>query len=190
METNKSSNIQSESAKPEYSESMNSKTLTGEAVSLADMLGCREHRAELQKQLLNKYHSNLISFCMNIPGPIKTNDSIRKAFDSGVTAIINALCENNFDILDSIQIHAKTGDELFLCVKNIHVDTIKDLMTDIEETHTLGRLFDIDVLDSDGNKLSRKTYRKCFICGCQAQECASRRKHSVAELQSYIANKL
>ena len=35
-------------------------------------------------------------------------------------------------------------------------------------------------------KLSRGTYRKCIICGCQAQECARSRKHSVEELQAKI----
>ena len=68
--------------------------------------------------------------------------------------------------------------------------SITALMTSIEETHPLGRLFDIDVLDTTGTKLSRKIYRKCFLCGCQAQECASSRKHSVSELQAYIAKEI
>ena len=44
----------------------------------------------------------------------------------------------------------------------------------------------MDVIGTDGEKLSRGVYRKCLICGCQAQECARSRKHSVEELQDKI----
>lgn len=67
---------------------------------------------------------------------------------------------------------------------------IKDLTTDIEETHPVGRLFDLDVIDINGQKLSRPSFRKCIICGCQAQECARTRKHSVNEMQSKIEEML
>ena len=65
-------------------------------------------------------------------------------------------------------------------------DTSEDIATEIEESHPRGRLFDMDVIGTDGMKLSRGTYRKCIICGCQAQECARSRKHSVEELQAKI----
>lgn len=52
----------------------------------------------------------------------------------------------------------------------------------IEETHPLDRLYDMDVIDPDGNTLSRSRYRKCLLCNCQAQECARSRKHSVDEM--------
>lgn len=59
-----------------------------------------------------------------------------------------------------------------------------------EETHPVGRLFDLDVIDINGQKLSRPSFRKCIICGCQAQECARTRKHSVNEMQSKIEEML
>ena len=55
-------------------------------------------------------------------------------------------------------------------------------MCDIEDTHPLGRIFDIDVIDTDGTKLSRDSFRKCILCDCQAQECARSRRHSVDEM--------
>lgn len=63
-------------------------------------------------------------------------------------------------------------------------------MQNIEETHPLGRLFDIDVLDSEGHKLSRPQYRPCLICGNQAQLCARTRRHTVAEMQAKIEEML
>ena len=63
-------------------------------------------------------------------------------------------------------------------------------MQHIEEAHPLGRLFDIDVLDSEGHKLSRPQYRPCLICGNQAQLCARTRRHTVAEMQAKIEEML
>ena len=92
--------------------------------------------------------------------------------------------------VESVEYDEKTGNELILAVDCKDSKRIKDAMTSIEETHPIGRLFDIDVLDPDGNKMSRNTFRKCFICNCQAQECASRRRHSVPEMQEYIDSKI
>lgn len=54
--------------------------LHGETVMLTDMLDCRERRARKQDEYRKKYHTTIISFCMNIPGPIKTNEDITKVF--------------------------------------------------------------------------------------------------------------
>lgn len=88
-----------------------------------------------------------------------------------------------------MEIHEKTGDELLLAV-DYPAKKIKDLTTDIEETHPVGRLFDLDVIDINGQKLSRPSFRKCIICRCQAQECARTRKHSVNEMQAKIEEML
>ena len=82
-----------------------------------------------------------------------------------------------------------SGDELIMAL-DAPAEDIKTLATEIEESHPLGRLFDMDVIGTDGMKLSRGTYRKCIICGCQAQECARSRKHSVEELQAKIEDLL
>jgi holo-ACP synthase len=44
----------------------------------------------------------------------------------------------------------------------------------------------MDVINTDGTKLSRPVYRKCLICGKQAQECARSRTHTVKELQDAV----
>ena len=47
--------------------------MEGHEVVLTDMLACRERRVNTQNAYIQKYHCPVISFCMNIPGPIKTN---------------------------------------------------------------------------------------------------------------------
>ena len=164
--------------------------MEGQEVVLTDMLACRERRVNTQNAYIQKYQCPVISFCMNIPGPIKTNADITRVFHSGVHEIQQYLGNTHIAVLDSVEYNEKTGNELILAVDCKDSKRIKDAMTSIEETHPIGRLFDIDVLDPDGNKMSRNTFRKCFICNCQAQECASRRRHSVPEMQEYLDSKI
>ena len=42
-----------------------------EEVSLQEMLAARERRSALQTRLLQQYKKSLISFTLNIPGPVK-----------------------------------------------------------------------------------------------------------------------
>ena len=122
---------------------------------------------------------------MNIPGPIKTTPLIRKGFEAGKDALLHALSAANMEVLESRVFHDITGDEMLLCV-DAPAEKIKDLTQQIEESHPYGRLFDMDVIGTDGMKLSRPSYRKCLICDCQAQECARARRHSISEMQDKI----
>lgn len=157
--------------------------MNGETVTLNEMLYCREHRTQIQELYLRKYQCPVISFCMNIPGPVKTNALIRNAFSLGKEEILHALKKEEISVLDSLYIHEKTGDELILSA-NGDASRIKTLVSAIEDSHPLGRLFDIDVIAPDGKKLSRSTFRRCLICGRQAQDCARTRRHTVSELQA------
>jgi holo-ACP synthase len=150
-------------------------------ISVKDMMNCREKRVEKQKEMIELSHTPIISFCLNIPGPVKTNEQIKKAFNVGKKEILTTLKSKNIPVAKCLETHEKTGDELLVSV-NADAFLLKKEMSRIEDTHPLGRLFDIDVIDADGNKLSRLHYRTCLICGLQAQSCARSRRHSAEEL--------
>ena len=160
--------------------------MDGNEITLSQMLIRREKRANEQKLFREKYNSPLVSFSMNIPGPVKTNKLIRRAFDIGEILLLESLAKIHAEILDFLETHEDTGDELLLAVKSDSPEALKDLAVKIEESSQIARLFDIDIIDSQGNKLSRKTFRKCLICDKQAQECARSRTHSVTEMQNAI----
>lgn len=164
--------------------------MTGREVNLSQMLEQRELRAHIQQEFLLKHNSPLVSFTMNIPGPIKTNDLIRRAFDIGEILLLEGLRHIDAVILDSHEVHEDTGDELLLAIGNAEPESLKDMAMLIENSSEIGRLFDIDVIDSNGEKLSRKTFRKCLICDKQAQECARSRTHSVKEMQDVVESLL
>ena len=164
--------------------------MTGKEINLQQMLARREARAREQELLRVKYHGTLISFTMNIPGPIKTNELIRKAFNTGKNLLLGRLHDIHAYINHSSEVHEDTGDELLLSVKNIPAETLKDLAVSIETSSAIGRLYDIDIIDAEGKKLSRKDFRQCLICNRQAQECARSRTHTVKEMQEAVINLL
>ena len=159
--------------------------MQGTEVGIDEILDCREKRVAIQNDMIKKYNKPIISFTMNIPGPIKTNNEIKKAFNIGKTLILEKLKENNIEILEIQELNENTGNELFISINSL-AEKIKNITVTIEENSELGRLFDIDVIDVNFEKLSRKSFRKCLICEEQAQECGRSRKHSVEELQSKV----
>ena len=147
--------------------------------TLMQILESREKRVELQKRLIKTHKTPLICFTMNIAGPIKTSPLIERAFKEGV----NLLKEK----FKCVTVHYEanvsvTGCQAMFCV-SLSPKEAKDICMNIEESHPLGRLFDMDVLDTDGIKLSRDNLRGCLVCGASGRECAARRLHSVKELQ-------
>ena len=159
--------------------------LNGPYVELPAMLACREERANRQARLLEQYHCTIISFSLNIPGPVKTTPELRRLFGDGMQGILRVLSEEQLPLLERMERHEDTGDECLLAVRG-EAGLIKKKMTALEEQHPLGRLFDIDVINQAGEKLSREHPRRCLICGEQAQFCARSRRHSVEELADRI----
>ena len=83
-------------------------------VGIDEILNCREKRVVIQNEMIRKYRKPIISFTMNIPGPIKTNNEIKKAFDIGKNLILEKLKENNITILEIQELNENTGNELFI----------------------------------------------------------------------------
>ncbi len=153
-------------------------------VCLQDILDAREKRVQTQHRLLAQYQKPLLCFTMNIPGPEKLNRDVKIGFFIGNRLLANAL--KGCKVLHR-QIHtAPTGCEAFYVV-DMPARELKLRAMEVEDTESIGRLFDMDVLDADGKKLDRDTLgfprRKCLICQKDAVICAGRRTHSVDQLQ-------
>ena len=162
-----------------------------EEVSLQEMLAARERRSYLQTRLLQQYKKSLISFTLNIPGPVKVLDGVPKAFATGCQRIETLLKERLILVQHMETIKEKTGYEAFYSV-DANPDFIKALMVTLEDQDRLGRLFDIDVIRPDGTKVSREDLgeapRTCLLCGEPAHACSRSRRHSVPELTAEITN--
>lgn len=153
-------------------------------VSLQEILDAREQRVKTQKALLAQYKKPLICFTMNIAGPEKYNRDIAIGFAVGNWMLRQALPAQC--ILHKQSSRKNSGCESYYVV-DMAPRALKQLAIELEDSDPIGRLFDIDVLDTDGTKLSREALgqarRKCLLCNNDAVLCARSRTHSVDQLQ-------
>lgn len=154
-------------------------------VVLEQMLAAREARAMRQFTLNAQYKLPIISFSMNIPGPIKDSPLIRRGFLAGCAMLDHRLPKQAVKFREVLP--QVTGWEATY-VLDMDAVEIKKITTAIEDELPLGRLFDMDVLGTDLIKLGRELVggnsRNCMVCGAPGRGCASRRTHSVPELQT------
>ena len=152
-------------------------------VELIQMLAARDRRVERQRVLLAQYRLPLISFTMNIAGPVKNSPSIRRGFRLGRGLLLGQLRRLKTAPVYSEETDADTGCE-GLYVVDMPPEALKGLCCELEEGSALGRLFDLDVLTPEGQKLDRPHGRTCLLCGRPAKDCARSRTHTVPELQA------
>ena len=57
------------------------------AVALGEMLDARERRAAAQREMIERHGLPLVSFTLNVPGPVKDSALLRHAFDEGLRQI-------------------------------------------------------------------------------------------------------
>ena len=151
---------------------------------LTEVLAAREQRAQKQKQLLEQYKKPLICFTMNIPGPKKLDRDVSIGFFVGNRMLADAIGPKA--LLHFEQQRLITGCEAYYVV-DLPARELKRLTADIEDSHPSARLFDMDVLDTDGSKLERQALglprRQCLLCDKDAVICASSRAHPLEQLQ-------
>ncbi len=139
------------------------------------MLLARDRRASRQAALLARYGCPVISFTMNIAGPVKDSPLIRYAFRSGLRQLEALPCAQ----LCREAIFEPTGPEALLVYETQDARLLKAFCMRLESEGEAGRLFDLDVLDANGEKLSRETGRTCLVCGGPVSICSRSRAHGL-----------
>ena len=162
-----------------------SQFITGREVAVLDMLNARDRRHAIQQELIRTHNATVISFTLNIPGPIKVFPLGEMTFEEGIRLIDSQLHAWKIPVLEKRTIRDFTGNEQFWSVKG---DTlfIKEILCLLEDSLSFGRLFDIDVIRTDETKVSRTELgfpgRKCLLCSNDAFVCSRSRTHTVKEL--------
>lgn len=156
-------------------------------VTLNDILNARETRVLRQQSLLAEHRVPLLCFTMNIAGPVKTTPLIERGFRAGLEMLHSRLPQEKI-LFREIRV-LPTGCEANYAV-SVSAQELKRLCAKIEDEHPLGRLFDMDVIGTDGIKLQRKKQRSCIICGATGRGCAASRAHLVEELQAVTSQML
>lgn len=161
---------------------------SGDPITLEALLARREARATRQQALLKAYAAPVICLCANMPGAVKQNEAARRIVAAGAQALQSSLLARGYFILHEEAPEAATGPERLYCI-NVPPEVLKALCVEVEETHPLGRLFDLDVIGPAG-QLSRAALghppRRCLVCGNPAVICAGRALHPLEEVQAAV----
>lgn len=146
------------------------------SVTLNEMLDARERRAKEQSAMLASADASccLVSFSLNIAGDVKRTAKTRLLFDEGLRAFGGlGYPEHARKVFDGV-----TGTEALILLQ-ADASEVKATLERLEDAFPAARLFDFDVLSAQGEKLSRRTARRCLVCDGPAAVCARSRAHGL-----------
>lgn len=157
--------------------------------TLAEVLAARDNRAARHSALARKNTGGqtLLSLSLVIPGEVKRSLRSLASGNASVQAII-ALFGDNIEDIEFFDL--PTGFEADFIIRLPEAE-VKRLAVQIEESHPLGRLFDLDIIGKDGVPLSRSALgipeRKCLLCDLPARHCMRAGNHSRSEVSDHVA---
>ena len=156
-------------------------------ITLDALLQSRDNRHALQQQLLRQHHgSTLVCLTVVMPGSVKRNLYSVVTAQAALTALLQRLGDH---ITATRARDLETGYEAYLITDLPAMET-KRVTCDIEDSHPLGRLFDIDVMGNDGNPISRQAVggepRRCLLCDHESRWCMRNHSHTQEELMARI----
>lgn len=160
-------------------------------VTVEEILKFRDKKVQIQEELRLKYkRSIVVALAMNIPGPQKISPDIYLAFKEGTKTLETLFLRETISLKERITVREKGGYLNLYALDSQEPILVKELTVQLEETHPLGRLYDIDVYNEDGKGISRimvgRAGRTCLICDKDAKICGRSRSHSVFELSNQV----
>ena len=174
-------------------------------ITLDELMASRDARHAMQQKLMAE-HSGKTLVCLTVvmPGSVKRNqqslivaraavEAMRKAYNISddllpeTELLTNELKTEAGECL--VERDLNTGYEAYL-ITPLPLLEAKRVAVDIEDTHPLGRLFDIDVIDAQGIPVSRDRVggqpRRCLVCDHEARYCMRMRWHTQEEIWARI----
>lgn len=170
-------------------------------ITLNELLASRDARHATQQKLLAE-HSGKTLVCLTVvmPGSVKRNQQSLTAAHAAVEAMRKAFAVKENKGLSPLEtpeplaptlleLDLETGYEAYL-ITPMPLLEAKRIAVNIEDTHPLGRLFDIDIINADGVPVSRDAIgekpRRCLVCDHEARYCMRRRWHTQEEIWAKI----
>lgn len=153
-------------------------------ITLQELLDSRDRRARRQGELLSQFPGRaLLCLTVQLPGPEKRNALSLKIARAGVEAI-----EKRFNPVFKETNDLETGFEGFFVIDGQPLE-VKKAAAELEDTHPLGRLMDLDVIGPEG-PLGRADIglpqRRCLLCEKPARYCMRAGSHTHEELMAKI----
>lgn len=157
------------------------------SVTLEELLRSRDERWATEKRLQREHPDDvLVVLTVVMPGSVKRDGRSLAVARAAVEAVNTQL---DGKIVFSKTRDLETGFEGYWVARGEALD-IKRQLCGIEESHPLGRLFDIDVLGMDAVPISRTDVgfapRRCLLCDHEARWCMRNHTHTQDEIQAKI----
>lgn len=155
---------------------------------LRAVLAAKDERAELQREILQRWGGSLVYLTLVSPGTVKNSRDRSHALLRAADILEKTLWNEGFSTMERGSRASAAGPEYYFAVKG-DACAIKSLCARIEEELPWGRILDIDVLRAKGNDieaLHRESVghecRKCLVCERPAFECMAEGRHRAEEI--------
>lgn len=161
--------------------------MNGKGITLEQLLASREERWHRQMVLVRD-NPELTLVCLTVimPGSVKRNAQSLTVAKAAVEAVRKEYGET---IRRMEERDLPTGYEAYVLTR-LPQDEAKLTACRIEDSHPLGRLFDIDVIDATATPVSRAAIgqqpRRCLLCDNEARYCMRNHSHTSEELHARI----
>lgn len=142
---------------------------------LKDILDAREQRAFRRNELERQYNRAVVSFTINIPMGKKNDLKYRWLCRLAVNEYFQAINDRG-KVIEFVEERTSPDGPVTMLVVDEDPVILKGMGIEIEESHPLGRLFDIDVSGMSRGDISLPL-RRCIICDRSAAECIVGRRH-------------
>lgn len=159
--------------------------ITGTPVTSEELRAARDRRVLEKWELLSAGDGScLVEFSLNIAGAVKVFPFARTAFREELRELQEKL--GRFSIKSTKICEEPTGDHAFFLLDSPEIP-VKQFLVSIEESHPLGRLFNLDVCGLGGVSVKRQDLhllpRTCLVCGRNANICQAKKRHSMELIQ-------
>ena len=159
--------------------------ITGTPVTSEELRAARDRRVLEKWELLSAGDGScLVEFSLNIAGAVKVFPFARAVFREELRELQEKL--GRFSVKNTKICEEPTGDHAFFLLDSPEIP-VKQFLVSIEESHPLGRLFNLDVCGLDGVSVKRQDLhllpRTCLVCGGDANICQAKKRHSMELIQ-------
>ena len=158
-------------------------------IKLLKVLDAREERWIRRRMIVQKNKRCLITVTLCVPFNYRTSDEFYEIFLNLCREFWDILIYKGYKVYSEGYMRNEDGPAFFVSTED-NAFKIKKICAETEDTITGGRMLDIDVMDSEGNPISRSDIglppRKCFVCNKPASVCVSRKLHSSDEISAVV----
>jgi holo-ACP synthase len=157
------------------------------------ILAAREERAATQLDLQKRFGQPLLSVTIVMPGPVKDGPLSCRLLDVAQQQVRKLIQDRGWRVLACVEALRDAGPEAIYVV-DAPAEDLKAAAIALEDTHALGRFWDLDVIAKSMHPLSRSSLnrppRRCLVCEQSAKACARSRRHPLAELLAVIEERV